>query len=1515
MCEGHLVALTEPLTGMNKDGATTILGGAVGPPAAMRRRTAAMKRACGALIAEGAGTLVPLLWPDALTSSEIEWSAAFEADETEAAPVAFLCSGCAAHYAERRADVACVRCGVEFKVSLLVRGGRAELAKGDNCLVCREEDKLALATALGFGGAVSASSTPGVAADTFYTVGLDDLAPHHDATGLVMGAGAGANYEFIDIADGCAKKWRKCPRQVRDLHGTQLSVYVALPGIGTDYCSPGGTLGHRHSDMDYFHFVGTVRGLAVESNGSSIELYVPELNLRFDLSLADLDGDSDATDGPATRATLEPGDAVTSNPPGACLVNDCPALSDIIGPMDGWASQVGRAIGESPLGALKQKLESRRTSSAATWAAIWAGGAEGAAATPSTPSLTPASAMAEPGGRQGSASAETQGQSPPTTEQTAAEHGRFNAENKRFFDEVAHCDQARRFITSGQSGRTENDDLSRRSDKAPAWNSAMEETEEQDGWPGWPSAGQGAPTPAPERGATAAAISVASSATEAARGAATTPTFGRPEPARLSFSGRTQQSALELRTTRRQGIWSGSPAVAELRPPGTCEMTDTMAALWHVPRDPALVTKGAMAPPAEFHGTMPPIWVHEGHGRTQCSTILSVAISKLPPGYRNRQTTSSIWFAVVGGRGAMYQAFAHPIPYGCATHGVTRRSEYPGTVGYFETKTCVSYAAAVDHLTKRLRQRALGDGGGPDPTPPSPGAIAYASASVSASSSTATASPGTGWTFNASSTPRFPKGSGTDGCLYFYSHRGRGGWLSQFYESPFVSDGATFETAEKFMMASKARLMGDEAAVGHIMATTKPEDAKELGRRIAPWDEALWQAERFGIVSRGTELKFSQNPQLREWLLQTGDTTLVEASPYGKVWGIGLSIADAETGAKWRGMNLLGKALGEVREKFRAADAAADAANPSAGPSGSRASDEAATPTPAPAPTPSPTPTPFQPGDAAAGIRQRTLERSLGEDGTEASSSATPGGPKICRMGCGRAARHQGGSRGTLDLCCAVCYDTNAGGHADCCGEIDGASAKLKFGAGETDQAVVEVANEASARSAAAENSVAGVEARTAVLEAAFADDNARREATPDKASDERQIMRHKIIEIGSKQREARGAALGHKFSHTQAQALVILRMCGAQVAGESCAVGNGLTGYELFEALLLQTVSPPAERDGWEHCHGFPTLCVLARLVDLYISCDAKPGISARDTPEHSVFEMADTDGPGGDLTGPGLKLTPAMLKAQPHVADKSMSIDSWVKHRSVLSSFVGLLVGQTFKTNLDVSIGHLKELHKGRCEKYTVAKCDLLLVKVWNTTVGSAIQMRNNAGCDSDSPIAEVELLVGHELAAFGDSLQWPSLPDMPHLKKIEDRRDMLMDRRALDRLAVPRNGAVQRAGGDGDADAGNFQSLPAAPAGSPAPSGLAFRAGKHGTTISTTDPHMELVFRLPDSTRAALVGKNPVGAGGAQYCRICQTHGSVHGTVGSHKCNKANSQLPGRHGAIQPPRADPGRHGRLP
>ena len=71
-------------------------------------------------------------------------------------------------------------------------------------------------------------------------------------------------------------------------------------------------------------------------------------------------------------------------------------------------------------------------------------------------------------------------------------------------------------------------------------------------------------------------------------------------------------------------------------------------------------------------------------------------------------------------------------------------------------------------------------------------------------------------------------------------------------------------------------------------------------------------------------------------------------------------------------------------------------------------------------------------------------------------------------------------------------------------------------------------------------------------------------------------------------------------------------------------------------------------------------------------------------------------------------------------------------------------------------------------------------------------------------------------------------------------------------------------------------------------------AFRAGKGGTTVAVDDPNMELVFRVPEATRVALIGKNPVGPGGVHYCRMCQTHGSVHGRAGVSRCSKADRKM---------------------
>ncbi|GHE74262.1 hypothetical protein GCM10014715_31110 [Streptomyces spiralis] len=162
--------------------------------------------------------------------------------------------------------------------------------------------------------------------------------------------------------------------------------------------------------------------------------------------------------------------------------------------------------------------------------------------------------------------------------------------------------------------------------------------------------------------------------------------------------------------------------------------------------------------------------------------------------------------------------------------------------------------------------------------------------------------------------------------LRFWGHRprpdGRVGasCLSQWWPSPFTVDGVTYATAEHWMMAGKARLFGDAEAERRALAAGHPSQAKKAGRLVRGFDEDIWARERFRIVVEGSVHKFAVDPELREFLLGTGDRVLVEASPVDRVWGIGLA-ADDEAAAdpeRWRGPNLLGFALMEARERLRA---------------------------------------------------------------------------------------------------------------------------------------------------------------------------------------------------------------------------------------------------------------------------------------------------------------------------------------------------------------------------------------------------------------------------------------------------------------------------------------------------------------------------------------------------------------------------------------------------------------------
>ncbi|MEO1260839.1 MAG: NADAR family protein [Bacteroidota bacterium] len=165
-------------------------------------------------------------------------------------------------------------------------------------------------------------------------------------------------------------------------------------------------------------------------------------------------------------------------------------------------------------------------------------------------------------------------------------------------------------------------------------------------------------------------------------------------------------------------------------------------------------------------------------------------------------------------------------------------------------------------------------------------------------------------------------------CFFFWGHQpqkdGKLGksCLSQWWVQPFTVDGIVYKTAEHWMMAEKAKLFNDTDMFEKIIFTNSPKSAKSYGRKVKNFDDTTWKKNRYQIVREGNLHKFSQHENLKNFLLSTGSSVLVEASPYDKIWGIGLGqntkgIEDPHT---WKGLNLLGFVLMEVRDKLREND-------------------------------------------------------------------------------------------------------------------------------------------------------------------------------------------------------------------------------------------------------------------------------------------------------------------------------------------------------------------------------------------------------------------------------------------------------------------------------------------------------------------------------------------------------------------------------------------------------------------
>lgn len=160
-----------------------------------------------------------------------------------------------------------------------------------------------------------------------------------------------------------------------------------------------------------------------------------------------------------------------------------------------------------------------------------------------------------------------------------------------------------------------------------------------------------------------------------------------------------------------------------------------------------------------------------------------------------------------------------------------------------------------------------------------------------------------------------------------------GGILSNFYPYAskkiatddvkplnFKAEGIEWKTSEQYFMYKKAMFFGDLKTADLIKQTIRPEDAKSLGRKVKNFDEEKWRDISYQFMFEAVYAKFSQNNELKQFLLQDSfkNKHFVEASPFDKIWGIGLHYNDkkCDNASNWEGLNKLGQVLDDVRAKL-----------------------------------------------------------------------------------------------------------------------------------------------------------------------------------------------------------------------------------------------------------------------------------------------------------------------------------------------------------------------------------------------------------------------------------------------------------------------------------------------------------------------------------------------------------------------------------------------------------------------
>ena len=185
-----------------------------------------------------------------------------------------------------------------------------------------------------------------------------------------------------------------------------------------------------------------------------------------------------------------------------------------------------------------------------------------------------------------------------------------------------------------------------------------------------------------------------------------------------------------------------------------------------------------------------------------------------------------------------------------------------------------------------------------------------------------------------SATPTYPDPVQTTDKMYEYGYRVTdkyvffyGSFLSNFARCKFtwayMGHIHEFFCTEQAFMWAKAQYFGDYATAKKILDVIgDPMECKKLGRLVQNYDDEKWSAIRYEVMRDVNFARFNQCSYHYNKLMvpEFDGKTFVEASPVDGIWGIKMGIKDKGIldERNWKGQNLMGKAITEVRERLLA---------------------------------------------------------------------------------------------------------------------------------------------------------------------------------------------------------------------------------------------------------------------------------------------------------------------------------------------------------------------------------------------------------------------------------------------------------------------------------------------------------------------------------------------------------------------------------------------------------------------